>query len=88
MRFGMRLLVMNLVAVTGCVLVVMLKPGANRWSVLLIAAVLAIGLVNAFAFLLPHLVRGGKENKQRGQILMTLILLILVCLLAWMWHRA
>jgi hypothetical protein len=91
MRLWLRILLMNAAALAGCFLILTLIPGAMRLSVAIIAAVLALGLVNVIAVLVPQLYRSrpgrGPGEGESTNILLTLLLLILAGVLAWLSRR-
>lgn len=90
MRLRKKLLRMNLTALAGCALLLFLLHtlyGAERLGIFLVAALLALGLANTFAFLIPHLARSPRVRQERWQLGVTLALLTLAGLLGWMWFR-
>jgi hypothetical protein len=88
MRLWQKLVLMNVVSVGGCLLLLMLLPGHLPRSVYFITAILAFGLVNAIAFLGPHLSRGADDRSEHIQTLVTLGLIIFAGFLAWMFFRS
>lgn len=91
MRLWLRFLLMNAAALAGCFLILMLIPGAMRLPVEITAAVLALGLVNVIAILVPQLYRSrpGKSpgKSESTNVLLTLLLLVLAGVLAWLSRR-
>ena len=87
MRLWQKLVLMNVVAVGGCLLLLSLIPGPVPLSVYFVTALLAFGLGNSIAFLGPHLSRDSMGRPERLQLLVTFALLILAGFLAWMWYR-
>jgi len=88
MRRWQKLVLVNIVSVGGCLLLLTLVPGHPPVSVYFVIAILAFGLVNAIAFLGPHLSRGSGDREERIQMLITLGLIIFAGFLAWMFFRS
>jgi hypothetical protein len=88
MRLWQKLVLMNIVSVGGCLLLLTLVPGHLPLSVYFVTGILAFGLVNAIAFLGPHLSRGAEDRSERFQTLITLGLIIFAGFLAWMFFRS
>lgn len=87
MQFWQKLLLMNIVAVGGCLLLLSLIPGSLPFSVYCVTALLAFGLGNSIAFLGPHLKPNSVGRLERLHLLVTFALLILASFLAWIWYR-
>jgi hypothetical protein len=79
---------MNGAALAGCFLILVLIPGAMRPSVEIIGAILALCLVNVIAVLVPQLYRGTPGKGEKTDVLLTLVLLVIAGVLAWLWHRS
>jgi hypothetical protein len=88
MQRWQKLVLVNIVSVGGCLLLLTLVPGHLPLSVYFVTAILAFGLVNAIAFLGPHLTKGSNDREERVQMLITLGLIIFAGFLAWMFFRS
>ncbi len=88
MRLWQKLVLMNIVSVGGCLLLLTLVPGHISIGVYFVTGILAFGLVNAIAFLGPHLSRGSNDRGERIQTFITLGLIIFAGFLAWMFFRS
>ena len=87
MHFWQRLVLMNVIAVGGCLLLLSLIPGSLPLSVYFVTGLLAFGLGNSIAFLGPHLKRDSDDKPERLQLLITFALLVFAGFLAWIWYR-
>lgn len=87
MRLWQKLVLMNIMAVGGCLILLNLIPGPLPMSVYFVTALLAFALGNTIMFLGPHLSRGPAEKPERLQLLITFALLIFAGFLAWMSYR-
>ncbi len=85
MRIPRQIVIANLTALAGSMLILAFLPKGRTSAVWLIPILLSLGLVNTTYWLLPHL--GENKLPQQGQLILTLVLLLLACLVSWVWIR-
>lgn len=80
-----QILIANVATLAGWTLLLAIIPGAHTSAVWLVPVLLSLGLVNTLYWLLPHLCES--KRRYQGQALLTLVLLLLACLISWVWIR-